>query len=146
AIDCPEDAVLSNYIHSDGKTGVLVMLKADPASGVENNAVTEFAYDCCLHIAAFSPAFITESDVDQAYVDEQKELFMHQVADMDKPDNVKEGIVKGKLKKHLASICFIDQPFVKDDKVSVSKKMEQVAKEAGVTLTIDRVVSFQLGL
>ena len=68
-----------------------------------------------------------------------------QTAELDKPDNVKAGIVQGKLNKHLADICFMDQMFVKDDKVSVAKKMEQVGKEAGTKLTLLKVVNFQLG-
>ena len=68
-----------------------------------------------------------------------------QTAELDKPDNVKAGIVQGKLNKHLADICFMDQMFVKDDKVSVAKKMELVGKEAGTKLTLLKVVNFQLG-
>ncbi|OJF77692.1 MAG: translation elongation factor Ts [Treponema sp. CETP13] len=145
AIDVPTGSVLSSYVHSDAKTGVLVLISTDSASAAEDDTVKQFAYDCCLHIAAFMPAFIKEDDVDEKYIAEQKEIFMSQVADMDKPDNVKQGIVKGKLKKHLASICFMDQPFVKDDKVSVAKKLEQIAKETNAKLTLEKVVSFQLG-
>ena len=68
-----------------------------------------------------------------------------QTAELNKPDNVKAGIVQGKLNKHLADICFMDQMFVKDDKVSVAKKMEQVGKDAGTKLTLLKVVNFQLG-
>jgi elongation factor Ts len=145
AIDVPEGSVFSSYIHSDAKTGVMALIATNPTTAADNEAVKEFAYDCCLHIAAFAPAYIKETDVDEKYIDEQKEIFLAQVADMDKPDNVKQGIVDGKIKKHLASICFIDQPFVKDDKVSVAKKMEQVGKEAGAKLTLSKIVSFQIG-
>jgi len=145
SIDVPKGSILSSYVHSDAKTGVLILISTDPSCVVDNDIVKQFAYDCCLHVAAFMPAFITENDVDEKYIAEQTEIFMGQVADMEKPDNVKQGIVKGKIKKHLASICFMDQPFVKDDKVSVAKKMEQIGKEAKAKLTLEKVVSFQLG-
>ncbi|AEE16845.1 translation elongation factor Ts [Treponema brennaborense] len=144
-IDIPENAAVSSYVHSDGKTGVVVVLAADSAAGTSNAEVQEFAHDCCLHIAAFLPAYIKRDDVDAAYIAEQTEIFTKQVAELDKPENVKEGIVQGKINKHLAEICFLDQPFVKDDKVSVAKKMEAVAKDAGTKLSLAKVVTYQLG-
>jgi len=144
-IDIPAGTVCSHYIHSDAKTGVVVLIKADPASCSQNETLKEFAYNCCLHIAAFTPAYIRKEDVDAAYIEEQKEIFTKQVAELDKPENVKAGIVQGKISKHIADICFVDQPFVKDDKVSVSKKMEQIAKEIGASLTLSKVVTYLLG-
>ncbi len=143
AIDIPAGAVFSKYIHSDGKTGVVTIINADPAT--DSEAVKAFAYDCCLHIAAFAPQYLTQADVDPAYIAEQKTIFEAQVADLDKPQNVKDGIVNGKIKKHLASICFVDQPFVKDDKVTVAAKMDAVSKECGSKLSLAKVVSYQLG-
>ena len=142
-VDVPTGAVFSKYIHSDGKTGVVTVINTEPAT--DNEAVKAFAYDCCLHIAAFAPQYLTQADVDPAYIAEQKAIFEAQVADLDKPQNVKDGIVNGKIKKHLASICFVDQPFVKDDKVTVAAKMDAVAKECGSKLTLAKVVSYQLG-
>ena len=142
-IDVPAGAVFAKYIHSDGKTGVVTVINTEPAT--DNEAVKAFAYDCCLHIAAFVPQYLTQADVDPAYIAEQKTIFEAQVADLDKPQNVKDGIVNGKIKKHLASICFVDQPFVKDDKVTVAAKMDAVAKECGSKLSLAKVVSYQLG-
>lgn len=142
-VDVPAGAVFSKYIHSDGKTGVVTVINTEPAT--DNEAVKAFAYDCCLHIAAFAPQYLTQADVDPAYIAEQKAIFEAQVADLDKPQNVKDGIVNGKIKKHLASICFVDQPFVKDDKVTVAARMDAVAKECGSKLSLAKVVSYQLG-
>lgn len=144
-VEIPANASASGYVHSDGKTGVITVISADPADAAKNVDVVEFAHDCCLHIAAFSPAYIKREDVDAAYIEEQREIFTKQVESLDKPDNVKKGIVEGKVNKHLAEICFMDQPFVKDDKVSVTKKMEEIGKNVGAKLTLAKVVSYQLG-
>lgn len=144
-VEVPANGAVAGYVHSDGKTGVITVVCADPAEAAKNSDVVEFARDCCLHIAAFSPAYIRREDVDAAYIQEQREIFTKQVEALDKPDNVKKGIVEGKVNKHLAEICFMDQPFVKDDKVSVTKKMEEIGKSAGAKLAIARVVSYQLG-
>ncbi|MGI5172011.1 elongation factor Ts [Treponema sp. OMZ 840] len=144
-VEVPAGAAAATYVHSDGKTGVITVFGCDPASSADNADIKQFAFDCCLHIAAFAPRYIKREDVDAAYIDEQKEIFTAQTAELDKPDNVKAGIVQGKLNKHLAEICFMDQMFVKDDKVSVAKKMEQVGKETNTKLNLLTVVNFQLG-
>ncbi len=144
-VELPANAVISSYIHSDGKTGVVTILTSDPdMSG--NADAKQFAYDCCLHVAAFLPLYMKQDDVDPAYIAEQKEIYTAQVAELDKPENVKAGIIEGKIKKHMAEICFLDQPFVKDDKVSVSKKMEEIGKSIGSKLELSQVICYQLGM
>ena len=146
-VDIPAGCTFAKYVHSDAKTGVIVIVKSEPAC--DNSKIAEFAYDCCLHIAAFTPQFITKDDVDAKYLAEQEEIFKAQVEQDEKsaskPENVKAGIVQGKIKKHLASICFVDQMFVKDDKVTVTAKKDQIAKECGCTLSFEKIVSYQLG-
>ena len=143
-IDVPAGCTASFYIHSDNKTGAVVVI-----SGSTADAVKTFAYDCCLHIAAFTPAYTSKKDVPQSYIDEQKEIFKAQM-DQDekmasKPDNGKEGILQGKINKHLAEICFEDQMFVKDDKKTVTAKLAEVGKEAGATLSFVTAKLFVLG-
>ncbi len=139
------DEYISKYIHSDKKTGVVIVLKADKAEIFQNKTVQDFAYDCCLHIAAFAPMYVSTSEVDQKYIDEQTEIFKVQAKESGKPENVQAGIVQGKIKKHLAEICFLEQAFVKDDKMSVAKKMDEVAKAAGGKLSVSKVIFYQLG-
>ena len=143
-IDVPSDAAAAFYIHSDKKTGAVVVVKGSNA-----DAVKTFAYDCCLHIAAFTPAYTSKKDVPESYVAEQKEIFKAQM-DQDekmasKPENVKEGILQGKVNKHLAEICFEDQMFVKDDKKTVTAKLAEVGKEAGASLSFVTAKLFVLG-
>lgn len=146
AIKAGADEYIAKYIHSDKKTGVLIVLKADKADVVANKTVQEFAYDCCLHVAAFTPMYVRTSDVDQKYITEQTEIFTVQAKESGKPENVQAGIVQGKLRKHLADICFLEQPFVKDDKMSVAKKMEEIGKAAGGSLSLSKLVLYQLGV
>lgn len=139
------DEYIAKYIHTDKKTGVLVMLKSDNKEIFNVKTVQDFAYDCCLHIAAFTPLYTDASAIDKEYIAEQTEIFTKQVAELEKPENVKAGIVQGKIKKHLADICFLDQPFVKDDKMSVAKKMEEIGKSVGAKITLSKMVLSQLG-
>ena len=143
-IDVPANGVASFYIHSDKKTGAVVAIDGSTADDVKT-----FAYDCCLHIAAFTPAYTSKKDVPESYIAEQKEIFKAQM-DQDekmagKPDNVKEGILQGKINKHLAEICFEDQMFVKDDKKTVAAKLAETGKAVGATLTFATSKLFVLG-
>lgn len=145
AVQAGSDEYISHYVHSDKKTGVLIVLKSDKPEAFADKALQDFAYDCCLHAAAFTPLYVRKEDVDAAYIDEQLEVFRGQVTELDKPANVKEGIIKGKLNKHLADICFLAQAFVKDDKVSVEAKMKEVGKQLGANLSLSKLVLWQLG-
>lgn len=143
-IDVPASASAAFYVHSDFKTGAVVVVDGSTADSVKT-----FAKDCCLHIAAFTPAYTSKKDVPESYVTEQKEIFKAQM-DQDekmagKPDNVKEGILQGKINKHLAEICFEDQMFVKDDKKTVTAKLAETGKEAGATLKFATAKLFVLG-
>ena len=142
--EVPATASAAYYVHSDFKTGAVVIVDGSTADTVKT-----FAKDCCLHIAAFTPSYTSKKDVPQSYIDEQKEIFKAQM-DQDekmagKPENVKEGILQGKINKHLAEICFEDQMFVKDDKKTVTAKLAEVGKEAGATLSFATAKLFVLG-
>ena len=142
--EVPATASAAYYVHSDFKTGAVVIVDGSTA-----DAVKTFAKDCCLHIAAFTPSYTSKKDVPQSYIDEQKEIFKAQM-DQDekmagKPENVKEGILQGKINKHLAEICFEDQMFVKDDKKTVTAKLAETGKEVGATLSFAVAKLFVLG-
>lgn len=142
--DVPATASATYYVHSDFKTGAVVIVDGSTADTVKT-----FAKDCCLHIAAFTPSYTSKKDVPQSYIDEQKEIFKAQM-DQDekmagKPENVKEGILQGKINKHLAEICFEDQMFVKDDKKTVTAKLAETGKEVGATLSFAVAKLFVLG-
>lgn len=143
-VTVPDGAVAATYVHSDFKTASAVVIK-----GSADEAVKTFAYDCCMHLAAFTPAYLIGDQVPQEYINEQTEIFKAQM-DADekmksKPENVKAGILQGKIKKHLAEICFVDQMFVKDDKVTVAKKIEEVGKNVGAKLEFGEIVLDVLG-
>ncbi len=129
-----------SYTHGDGNLCVVVRMKSDKPEAFANPAVAAFVHDTALHIAAFNPTFLDESKPDPAWIREQEEIFAKQV-ELDekmhgKPQNVIQGILRGKLKKLLTELCLMDQGFVKDEKIPVSAALAVVAKQAGCTLGI----------
>ncbi len=135
-IDVPANGMAATYLHGEGSVAVVVVFKADNAALFENEAVATFCHDCALHVAAYKPQFLCSQVIPKEFEEAQLDIFKAQVAQLDKPEKVKEGIVRGKLSKLYKEICFVDQAFVKDDTMSVSKKMAEVAKAAGGKLEI----------
>lgn len=133
----PAKGYATSYIHSAGSVGVIVVLSADNADAFKAEEVRVFAHDCALHIAAFKPQFLSEANIDKAFEDEQLSIFRAQVAQLDKPEKVLEGIVRGKLSKLYTEICLLKQPFVKDDTVSVEKKLAELSKKYNTNISIN---------
>ncbi|HDQ13821.1 MAG TPA: elongation factor Ts [Sediminispirochaeta sp.] len=140
-----ENEMVKEYIHGEGSIGVLVKFKADSKETLAKPEVQEFAFDCALHIAAFNPLFLKQDSIDQSYKQEQEQIFRKQAESLGKPEKVLEGIVKGKMNKHFSEICLLDQGFVKEEKLSVEKKMKEVAKSAGGSLEILDYIYYKVG-
>ncbi len=144
-LDVAADEYVVDYIHGVGNIGTLVKLKSDTPETLKNSAVKEFAFDSALHVAAFNPVALSPENIDPAYIKEQEEIFTKQAEGLDKPEKVLKGIIQGKLNKHLSEICFLNQPFVKDDKKKVSQVLAETAKAAGGKLEITDFVYFRVG-
>lgn len=125
-----------DYVHGEGRIGVLLVFGADNPEIFSAEEVRSFMFDTALHVAAFNPKYLSAESVEEDYLKEQQEIFMTQAKNLGKPEKVLEGIVKGKLNKHLSEICLLNQGFVKDDKQSVAQTMQQVGKDAGGKLEI----------
>ncbi|SIQ07451.1 elongation factor Ts [Alkalispirochaeta americana] len=145
-IEKKDNEIFASYIHGDsGRLGCIVALGAEDPAALERQDVKDFAFDCALHAVAFRPTYLSEDSVDPEYLAEQKEIFMTQAKNMDKPEKVLQGIAQGKLKKHLAEICFLDQGFVKDEKKSVSTVAQELSKTAGTSLSLSGYLVYAVG-
>ncbi len=139
-------AVVS-YVHGGGRIGVIVEVSADSV----NDQITEAATNVAMQIAALNPKYVSDADVDQEYLNHEKEILLAQInndpKEASKPDKVKEGMVTGRIKKELKEICLLDQVYVKaeDGKQSVAQYLDQVSKACGTTVAIKQFVRFETG-
>ncbi len=132
------------YIHDD-RIGVMLRFALGDAKAKDNPRVKETMFDCALHAAAFAPLFLSRDKVSPAFLKEQEEIFTKQAESLGKPPNVTQGIVKGKMSKLASEICFLEQPFVKDDKRKVSKVLEDLSKEVGTKIELVQYTYMKLG-
>ncbi|MBN2553606.1 MAG: elongation factor Ts [Spirochaetales bacterium] len=144
-IEAGANDMILDYIHGEGKIGVMVRFSLSDPSLKDNPRVKEVAFDLTLHTAAFAPLFLSRDQVPKPYLDEQEEIFTKQAEKLGKPENVVKGIVQGKINKHMAEICFVDQPFIKDQNLKVSKVLEDLGKEVGGKVQISEYLYYKVG-
>lgn len=144
-MEATENELMLDYIHGEGRIGVVTKLKLGDAALKSNEKVKELCFDICLHIAAFAPSFLDRSQIDAEYLKEQEEIFTKQAQNLGKPEKVIAGIVKGKLSKHMAEICLVDQNFVKDEKQTVAAVLKNLGKELGCSIEIADFIYYKLG-
>jgi elongation factor Ts len=134
---------LGSYIHLGGKVGVLVEVGCGKEETVSSAVFQDLVKDLTLHIAAASPQYLEPGDVPEDVIESERKIYAEQVKD--KPENIIDKIVDGKLNKYFEEICLIKQGFVKEPKTSISDLVEAKGKELGDTVTIRRYLRYQLG-
>jgi len=141
---------LCKYIHGEGSIGIIVKCESDKAEIFKDEEVKAFVFNLALHIAAFNPVAIDRSKIDQAWLKEQEEIFKALMEKDEKlkgkPENVLAGILQGKVTKFLSEICLMEQGYVKDEKMTVAKAIEECEKKVGAKLTIKDYVYFKVGM
>ncbi len=140
-----DNELVVNYIHGGGSIGILVKLESEKKEALGDEKVKTMGFDCALHIAAFNPAHLSRKNIPADYLKEQEEIFTVQAKNLGRPEKVLDGIVKGKMNKHFSEICFLDQPFVKDDKQSVNKVLEALSKDIGSKITVTEFIYYRVG-
>ena len=134
------------YLHNGGKIGVMLEVETDKPATDE---VKTMAHDIAMHIAAFSPSYIYESEVPEEYVAKEKAILLAQAKNdpknANKPDAILEKMLSGRLQKSLKEICLIEQPFAKDSSITVAQLVANVSKSAGMNIRLVRFVRLVMG-
>lgn len=132
------------YVHMGGRIGVLVNM--DVSDNLKGNpTVAELGKDIAMQIAAMRPRFLDKTEVDAATMEEEKNILLAQTIQEGKPAAVAEKIVAGRMMKFYEEICLMQQAFVKENKISVEKHTENVAKSLGGTIQVKKFVRFEKG-
>ncbi|MDD5968231.1 MAG: translation elongation factor Ts [Anaerostipes sp.] len=142
-----KEGFVASYTHMGGKIGVLVSVTTD----VVNDAVKEMAKNIAMQVAALNPKYTDRSEVSAEYIAHEEEVLLAQIEndpkESQKPEKVKQGMVKGRINKELKEICFMDQVYVKaeDGKQIVSKYVAEVAKANSAKIAVKGFVRFETG-
>ena len=143
------DGTASTYIHGGGMAGVIVSFDADEAV-VANEAFVDFAKNICLQIAAGTPpTYVCREEVPASVLEEEKAILMAQIKNdpkmASKPDAIIAKMVEGRIGKFYERACLNDQPYVKDDSLTIAKYVDATAKELGGKIAIKSFVLYEKG-
>jgi elongation factor Ts len=134
--------LIASYVHFNGKIGVIVELETSSGAVSDNGQFKNTAKDIAMHIAAVNPLSLDKSGISAEMIEREKSIAAEQVKN--KPANIVEKIVEGKMKKFFADNCLLEQGFVKDEKVAVQKVLADAAKAAGGEAKIKTFVRFAI--
>ncbi len=139
-----KEGVVASYIHMQGKVGVLVEVNCETDFVARNDAFREFVKDITLHIAAASPQYVDRDEVPAAQLEKERDIARSQV--LNKPANVVEKIVEGKIDKFFSTICLLDQGFIKaTDNQTVRELVKTKISELGENIVIRRFTRYMVG-
>ena len=139
------EGLVDSYIHAGGKIGVLVEVNSETDFVARNDDFKAFVHDVAMHIAAAAPKYISREDVPADVIEAELSIYKEQAKATGKPENILEKIATGKLDKYFEQICLLEQPFVKDDKLTVEQLLGELVGKIGENIGIRRFVRFELG-
>ena len=138
-----KEGIVASYIHMQGRVGVLIEVNCETDFVAKNDIFRDFVKDIKLHIAAASPQYLSREDVPAAVIAKEREIGAEQVKD--KPANVIEKIVDGKIEKIYATLCLLEQAFIKNTDQSITDFVKSKIAELGENIQIRRFVRFAVG-
>ncbi|MHC4320764.1 MAG: translation elongation factor Ts [Planctomycetota bacterium] len=138
----PEGRV-GSYIHTNGKVGVLIEVNCETDFVAKNDVFEDLVKDLCMHIAATDPMAVSRESVPQDMIDRERKAYNEEFKD--KPDNVRDKIIDGKIESFYKEVCLINQPFVKDNDQTIEDLLKNAITKLGENVKISRFARFAIG-
>jgi elongation factor Ts len=136
---------VTSYIHAGGKIGVLVEVNCESDFVARTEDFKELVHDIAMHIAASDPKFVRKEDVTPEAFEREKDIYRAQAAATGKSPQVIEKIVEGKMSKFYEEVCLYEQPFIKDQTVSISQLVATKIGKLGENISVRRFARFKVG-
>jgi len=136
---------VGHYIHAGGKIGVLVEVNCESDFVARTDDFKELVHDIAMHIAASDPKFVRKEDVTEADFAREKDIYLAQAMASGKPANIAEKMVAGKMEKFYEEVCLLEQPFIKDQTVSISQLIAAKIGKLGENISVRRFARFKVG-
>jgi len=136
---------VASYIHAGGKIGVLVEINCESDFVARTDDFKELTHDIAMHIAASDPKFVRKEDVTPEAFAREKEIYLAQAIASGKPANIAEKMVAGKMEKFYEEVCLLEQPFIKDQTMSISQLIAAKIGKLGENIAVRRFARFKVG-
>jgi elongation factor Ts len=139
------EGMVGHYIHTGGKIGVLVEVNCETDFVARTDDFQNLTREIAMHIAAANPQYVRREDVPREILDRERDVYRGQMAGQNKPAAVIDKIIEGKLGSFYEQVCLLDQPSIRDPKVSVGQAVQAAIAKLGENISIARFVRFKLG-
>ena len=136
---------VAQYIHAGGKIGVLVEVNCESDFVARTDDFKELVHDIAMHIAASDPKFIRKEDVTAADFERERDIYRSQAIASGKPAEIAEKMVKGRMEKFYQEVCLYEQPFIKDQTLSISQLITSKIGKLGENISVKRFARFKVG-
>src|ERR1700758_1734757 len=136
---------VAHYIHAGGKIGVLVEVNCESDFVARTEDFKELVHDIAMHIAASDPKYVRKEDVTEADFAREKEIYLSQAMSSGKPAHIAEKMVTGKMEKFYEEVCLYEQPFIKDQTISVRQLISTKIGKLGENISVRRFARFKVG-
>ena len=139
------EGAVGTYIHAGGKIGVLLEVNCESDFVARTDDFQTLLKDIAMHIAASDPKFVKPEDVTPADLEREREIYKAQAAATGKPPAVVERIAEGKMAKFYEEVCLLEQPFIKEQSISINELIAQKVGKLGENITVRRFARFKVG-
>ena len=139
------EGAVGTYIHAGGKIGVLLELNCESDFVARTEDFQELLKDIAMHIAAVDPRFIAKDEVTPSDIEKEKEIYRAQAAATGKPANIIEKMLDGKMSKFYEEVCLLEQPFIKEQSLTIGQLISQKIAKLGENISVKRFARFKIG-
>jgi elongation factor Ts len=139
------EGAVGTYIHAGGKIGVLLEVNCESDFVARTDDFQILLKDIAMHIAASDPRYVKPEDVTQEDLDREKEIYKAQAIASGKPEKIAEKMVEGKMAKFYEEVCLLEQPFIKEQSISIKELIAQKVGKLGENITVRRFARFKVG-
>ena len=139
------EGLIGHYIHMGGKIGVLVEVNCESDFVARTDDFQSLAREISMHIAAANPQYVRREDVPADIIERERSIYRSQLEDQKKPAAVVDKIIEGKLGSFYEQVCLLDQPSIRDPKLTVGQLVQQAIAKMGENISVPRFVRFKLG-
>jgi len=140
-----KEGLIEAYIHPGSRLGVLLEVNCETDFVARTEEFKSLVRDLSMQVAAASPLYISKEEVPSKVIEKEKEIYRAQAVKEGKPEKILDQIVEGKLKKFYSQVCLLDQPFIKEEKKSITNLIKEEKAKLGENITVRRFVRFKLG-
>jgi elongation factor Ts len=140
-----KQGLIGTYIHHGGQLGVLVEVNCESDFVARTDDFQDLVHDVAMHIAAADPQFISKEDVTPEALDKEKDIQRARALAEGKPEKVVDKIIEGRMGKFYEEICLYEQPFVKDNTLSIDQLIKTKIAKLGENIVVSRFVRFKVG-